>query len=173
MTQIIDLIQRSSMKILCARFVTAILIAATPIVALADPMPRAAQIASSGQVARAYVGKTDPWDKDCSGGIYFGSNGQARAWCAENSDSLGAGSWTADNQGRLCHQLTWYWPNGRRAGTSVGEYSCISHVVDRRGKLWRSWPNDSEWWPMDGESSLIRGYKFQSNVRQTRAKLGL
>ncbi|MDQ2092988.1 DUF995 domain-containing protein [Rhodobacteraceae bacterium 10Alg 79] len=136
-------------------------------------MPRGAQPASPTKVFQAYIGKTDLWDADCGGGIYFGPNGQARAWCSQNSDNLGAGAWSVQSDGQLCHELTWYWPNGQRSGMSAGDRACISHVVDRRGKLWRSWPESTEWWPIDENSGLVRGYKFQNDIRKTRSKLRL
>lgn len=151
----------------------AIVFLSVPAMSFADALPKGAQPANPQKVASAYVGKTDLWDTNCNGGIYFSANSQVRAWCSDNSNNLGAGTWSVDDQGRLCHQLTWYWPNGSRAGSSIGDRSCISHVVDRFGKLWRSWPSDPEWWPMGRNSSLVKGYKFQSDVRQTRENLGL
>jgi hypothetical protein len=155
------------------RLLTALCLLSVPAIALADPKPQGAQPANPQKVAQAYAGKTDLWEADCNGGIYFGPNWQARAWCADKSDNLGAGAWRVEDDGRMCNRLTWYWPNGNRAGRTRGEEICISHVADRRGKLWRSWPDSTEWWPMDGASGMVRGYKFQANVRETRSKLGL
>lgn len=163
----------AAMKVFARGLLSVVVFAYAPIMAKADPMPRGAQPASPSKVAQAYSGKTDLWETDCGGGIYFGPNGQARAWCSQNSDNLGAGTWYVQSDGQLCQELTWYWPNGQNAGASAGDRACISHVVDRRGKLWRSWPESSEWWPIDATSGLVRGYKFQNNVRHTRQKLNL
>ncbi|MGJ8615434.1 MAG: DUF995 domain-containing protein [Sulfitobacter sp.] len=161
------------MKIFSAGLVAAAILACAPIAASADPKPLGAKVASASQIARAYAGKTDLWDADCSGGIYYGGSAQARAWCAEKGNNLGAGTWSTDNNGNMCYKLKWYWPNGNRAGSSTGETSCISHVVDAAGRVWRSWPGDSEWWLMRGSSSMVRGYKFQDEVRRTQNRLGL
>ncbi|MCA0858708.1 DUF995 domain-containing protein [Phaeobacter italicus] len=143
-----------------------------PAVASADPMPRSAKIPDTQKVAKIYSGKTELWTNNCGGGIYFAPNGQARAWCANSSDNLGAGTWSIDANGRMCQNLIWYYPDGRRAGASPSDRSCISHVVDAWGTVWRSWPNDPEWWPVDKNAGFVRGYKFQTEVSQTRSKLG-
>ncbi|WP_424978247.1 DUF995 domain-containing protein [Leisingera sp. S232] len=162
------------------KLMAAVLLGAIPSLVLADPKPRSAKPASPQLVSKIYAGNTDLWAQGCNGGIYYSPNQQARAWCSDNSDSLGAGEWNVDSQGRLCHQLSWYWPNNSRAGKSLGDQACISHVVDRWGTVWRSWPNDTEWWPLSGKHSGIKkysgmkkGYKFHSNVEETRSKLGL
>jgi len=149
------------------------LIAAVPVAAMADPLPYKAKTPAPSQVIAAYIGKTEQWDADCDGGIYFGPNNQARAWCAQSSDSLGAGTWTVDSYGRMCHNLTWYWPNNGRAGSSPGEKSCIQHVVDRFDRVWRSYPGQSEWWPVKGDASLTRGYIYQNEVAGLKKKLGI
>ena len=142
--------------------------------AMADPKPKGAQFPNTEKIARAYGGKTDIWADNCNGGAYFAPTWQVRAWCADSSDNIGAGTWSVDAAGRLCHDMSWYFPDGSgRAGKSAGEQACINHVVDRSGKLWRNWPGDAEWWPMDASSGLVKGYKFRTNVQQTQAKLGL
>lgn len=160
------------MHALTAVVFTAVFSVVAPAVALADPIPRGAKPASREKISKAYVGKTDLWDSGCGGGIYFSPSGQARAWCKESSDSLGAGTWSIDANGNLCQDLTWYWPNTGTAGASPGADTCISHVVDRWGQLWRSWPGDENWWPVDRNAGLVRGYKFQSQILDTRSKLG-
>ncbi|UOA33904.1 hypothetical protein DSM110093_03739 (plasmid) [Sulfitobacter sp. DSM 110093] len=150
-----------------------LLIAALPLGALADPLPYGAKTPTASQVRSAYIGKTEKWDADCSGGIYFGANNQARAWCAQSGDSLGAGEWTVDAYGRMCHNLTWYWPNNGRAGSSPGEKSCVLHVADRFDRIWRSYPGQSEWWPVKGDASLSSGYVFQNQVVALKRKLGI
>lgn len=160
------------MKNLSAILSSAILISSICTVALADAKPKGWKPASPTKIAKAYAGKTDIWDTGCSGGIYFAPNNEARAWCAESSDNLGAGTWSVDNKGQVCQNITWYWPNNERAAASDSDILCISHVVDRTGRMWRSWPNDPEWWPMGRSSGLVKGYKFQTNVLQARSELG-
>ncbi|MBQ4806179.1 MULTISPECIES: DUF995 domain-containing protein [Phaeobacter] len=154
------------------KLVAAALSCILPMAAAADPLPRSAKIASPQKIAKIYSGKTELWTNNCGGGIYFGPGGQARAWCADQSENLGAGTWSVDANGQMCQDLVWYYPSGRRAGASASDKSCISHVVDAWGVMWRSWPNDPEWWPMGKDAGLVRGYKFQTQVRQTRSKLG-
>lgn len=165
---------------LAAKLIATALLGTIPTFVLADPKPRSAKPAPPQLIASIYAGNTDIWAEGCNGGIYYSSNRQARAWCGENSDSLGAGEWKVDPQGRVCHQLFWHWPDGNRAGKSLGEETCISHVVDRWGTVWRSWPNDPQWWPLAGKRSGIKkysgmkkGYKFHSNVKEVRSRLGL
>jgi hypothetical protein len=150
-----------------------LLVAALPVSALADPLPFGAKTPAPSQIIAAYIGKTEQWGGDCDGGIYFGPNNQARVWCAQSSDSLGAGSWTVDEYGRMCHDLTWYWPSNGRAGSSPGEKSCILHVVDRFDRVWRSYPGQTEWWPVKGDPNLIRGYIYQNEVLALKNKLGV
>ncbi|UYV36160.1 DUF995 domain-containing protein [Rhodobacteraceae bacterium D3-12] len=146
---------------------------AVPSLGIADPKPRNAQPATAAKITKIYAGKTDVWDTDCGGGIYFGPNGQARAWCATNPDTLGAGTWYATNQGQLCHKLKWYYPQGSGAGVSAEQTSCIDHVDKRWGNTYRNYADSAEWWPIDDYSGPKRGYKFQANVKAARAKLGL
>ncbi|WP_293572726.1 DUF995 domain-containing protein [Phaeobacter sp.] len=145
---------------------------AVPAASVADPLPRGAKIANPQKIAKIYSGKTELWTNNCGGGVYFAPNGQARAWCADQGENLGAGTWAVDANGRMCQDLVWYYPDSGRAGASANDRSCISHVVDRWGVVWRSWPNDPEWWPMDKNAGFVRGYKFQAQVGQTRSKLG-
>ena len=149
------------------------LLVSTAVAASSDPMPRGAKIPSPEKVESAYVGKTGLWGDDCNGGIYYGPGGQARAWCADASESLGAGPWTVDDHGRLCTNLIWYWPNGSYAGSSPGTYDCIMHVEDGLGFLWRSWPSSDEWWPLLRDPNHVSRYRFQSEVRETKSRLGI
>jgi len=150
-----------------------VVLATVPFCAIADPLPHGARTPTPQQIMAVYVGKTAIWDENCGGGIYFGSNNQARAWCAENSESLGAGEWRVDAYGRMCHDLTWYWPNKGRAGRSAGEKSCIRHVVDRFDRVWRSHPGQTEWWPVNDDPNLVRGYMFRNDIIATKRKLGI
>ncbi|MDQ2092158.1 DUF995 domain-containing protein [Marimonas arenosa] len=155
------------------QLLTAALLVALPGWSAADSKPRGAQPASYEKIATAYAGKTELWGDNCNGGIYFAPNWQARAWCADTSENFGAGRWSVEPGGLVCHDLTWYWPNGARAGASPGGKTCVSHVVDRWGKLWRNWPGSAEWWPLDGSGALVRGYKLQQQVQQTQRRLGM
>lgn len=153
--------------------ISAILMSA-PSIASADPQPKNAQPASAAKIAKAYAGKTDLWETDCGGGIYFGPNGQARAWCADNPNVLGVGTWSADDTGQLCHKLRWFARQGSsRATSGPVETTCIAHLDKRWGDLYRSFPGDNEWWALNEFSGLTRGYKYQANVKAARAKLGL
>lgn len=139
----------------------------------ADPRPRNATAATQAQIVKIYAGRTELWKENCNGGIYFAPNWQVRAWCADSPGSLGAGTWTVDNLGNMCYTLTWYWPNGNRAGASVADQECIAHIEAGWKDIWRSWPGDAEWWPVDRRSDLTRGFVFQSEVDATRSRLGL
>ena len=153
---------------------TAVVALSMAAAAQADTKPRGAQLASPEKIAAAYSGKTDLWQDNCGGGIYFSPNNLARAWCEKDADVVGAGTWSIDDAGRLCQKLNWYYPDSNGgAGKSEGERNCINHVVDRWGKLWRNWPGDTEWWPVDSSSGLVRGYKFRSNVEQAESRAGL
>lgn len=153
--------------------VCALTLSALPAVTHADPKPRNARPAPVEKVIKAYSGKTDLWSTGCEGGIYLAPNNQARAWCSENPENLGAGDWTVSYDGTLCQNLKWYWPEGGRAGSSAEESLCISHVVDNWGNLWRNWPGDAEWWPITLSSdNMKRGYVFQNEVQQARGQLG-
>ncbi|NUH63725.1 DUF995 domain-containing protein [Sulfitobacter sp. S0837] len=150
-----------------------IFLAALPVSAMADPLPPGARTPAPQQIMAAYMGKTAIWTENCEGGIYFGPNNQARAWCAQNNTSLGAGKWSVDAYGRMCHELTWYWPNNGRAGRSAGESSCIQHVVDRFDRVWRNYPGQTDWWPVKGDPNLVRGYTFRDEISATQRKLGI
>lgn len=138
----------------------------------ADEVPAGASIPSSYDITKTYVGRTEIWDEGCSGGIYYGPNGQARAWCGENSSGFAAGYWSADASGRMCHQLTWYFIADGKVGSSLGERACTSHLLDERRKVWRNWPGSDEWWPAENDS-LVRGYRFQNEILAVRRLMGL
>ena len=150
------------------------LVASLPVAAAADPKPRNARPAPAGKVIATYSVKTDIWGQDCQGGIYFSPNNQARAWCSEQSENMAAGTWSVSADGTLCQDLTWFYPDGSGAGSSSSEPLCIQHVVNGWGVMYRSWPGDSEWWPVtSSNSSFKRGYVFQSDVNAAKNKLGL
>jgi len=150
------------------------LLASLPAAAIADPKPRNARPAPVDKVIATYTGKTDLWAQNCEGGIYFSPNQQVRAWCAESSENMAAGTWSVSADGTLCQNLTWYYPEGNGAGSAPSEPLCIQHVVNGWGVMFRSWPGDSEWWPVtNANNSLKRGYVFQSDVDEAKSKLGL
>ncbi|WP_425044047.1 DUF995 domain-containing protein [Primorskyibacter sp. S87] len=138
----------------------------------ADPKPKGATGASAQAVANLYGGMTQTW-KTCQGGIYYGPNWEAQAWCGKNPDNVGIGKWRVDNKGRVCHDLTWYWPNSDGYGSKQDGGECISHVTDAEGNLWRSWPQDSEWWRATGSKSLNKGFTYKSKVRRAKRKMKL
>lgn len=161
------------MKPFGSGLLAALMIATAPSIAAADPKPATAKPAKPAKVIRAYAGKTDIWADGCSGGMYYSPEGQARAWCSESRENFGAGTWSVSADGVMCQDVTWYWPNQGRAGSSQAGRSCIEHVTDWTGQIWRSWPGSSEWWPMDRYSSPVRGFKFRDEVYATRSSLGL
>lgn len=140
--------------------------------ALADPKPQGAKPADPNTVAQLYGGKTQIW-KGCQGGIYFGSGWEASAWCKKHSDNVGVGTWKVDGKARVCRDLTWYWPEGDSRGSKPDNLGCIEHVVAPDGTIWRSWPDENEWWSMSGDDSLVKGDKFKSKKRKNSKKLGL
>lgn len=144
---------------------------ATPV--LADELPSGATTPSTYALTRTYLGHTEIWQQNCGGGIYYGPNGQARAWCRNNPSGFGAGTWTVDVYGRMCHQLSWYYLAGGTVGSSPGERTCTSHVVDPRNRMWRNWPNSNEWWPANGDGVLVRGYQFQDQIISVKRRLGI
>lgn len=149
------------------------LLMASAVAAASDPLPYGAKTPTAQKIEAAYLGKTGLWKTNCNGGIYYGPGGTARAWCADESESLGAGPWSVDNYGRLCTDLIWYWPDEKRAGSSPGGHECILHVEDRWGYLWRNWPPSNDWWPMSKDKTLVRGYRFQTDVLRTKSRLGI
>lgn len=141
--------------------------------ALPENAPGAGERADPQQVARLYAGKTDLWGGDCGGGIYFSPEMQARAWCRASPDAFGAGSWSVDAQGRICHTLTWYWADGGGAPESgEPETSCVEHAEDSRGRIWRRWPGDPDWWRMQNSALPVQGYKFRRQVSAARKATG-
>jgi hypothetical protein len=139
----------------------------------ADPLPPGAKTPDAPAIAAAYLGRTELWESDCGGGIYFGPNGQARAWCATKPEVFAAGTWAVDTFGRLCHELRWYVQSGGGPISSPGDRTCTTHVSDRRGRLWRKWPQSNEWWLMQEGDGMRRGYLFQEQVRSAKRMMGI
>jgi hypothetical protein len=139
----------------------------------ADPLPPGAKTPQASILAGAYLGRTELWESDCGGGIYFGPRGQARAWCATNPSGFAAGNWSVDAYGRMCHDLRWYYKSGGRVGSSSGEKTCITHVSDRRGRIWRNWPESNDWWLLKEGDGVRRGYLFQDKILAAKRWMGI
>ncbi len=152
-------------------FAAAFALAAAPV--LAEVAPGTAVRADPQKVARLYAGKTDLWGGDCGGGIYLSPQMEARAWCAASPEAFAAGRWSVDTQGRLCHTLSWYWPDGGKTGSGEPETSCVEHVEDSRGRIWRRWPGDPKWWPLQRTDRPVSGYKYKRRVAAARAAAGI
>ena len=157
----------------CLLIAAAVLVSYTSLNAAADVLPAGARTPAPAQVVSAYVGRTDLWKDDCGGGVYYGPNSTSRAWCQSSPSGFAAGSWTVDQFGRMCQQLTWYWSSNGHSGSSLGDHSCINHVVDRKGRIWRNWPGDKEWWPLGADSDLVGGYVFQEKVLRAKRGMGI
>lgn len=141
--------------------------------ALADPKPKGAKPTSGQVVANYYVGKTQAW-KSCKAGIYYGGQWQAQAFCEKKGKSVGVGTWSVSANGKLCHDIIWYWPDGDGYGSKPQDRpDCISHVTDPDGVIWRKWDNDKDWWKLEGSKNLTKGFKFKSKVNRMRKKLGV
>jgi hypothetical protein len=150
---------------------TALLLSGTNL--SAEPLPSGAKLPQASEIRGTYIGRTELWESDCGGGIYFGPRGEARAWCATKPDVFGAGTWSVDAHGRMCHNLRWYYKSGRTVGNSMGGQDCISHVSDRRGRIWRNWPGSNEWWLLQEGATVQRGYIFQNQIRMAKRKMGI
>ena len=146
-----------------------------PMAGIADPKPKGARNASAQTVANAVAGKTHNW-KDCKGGIYYGGKWQAQAWCNKDGPAVGLGTWSVNSKGRLCHDLTWYWPKGDGYGSKrepVTARNCDDHVIAPDGVMWRSWGGEKDWWKFDTNPNLVKGFKHKRKINQLRRKLGV
>lgn len=143
--------------------------------AIADPKPNGAKAADPQMIANFHAGKTHNW-KSCKGGIYYGANWQAQAWCEKSGKSVGLGQWRVDARGQICHELTWYWKKGDGVGSKKGEVSkedCHEHVVDEIGTVWRSWGGEKDWWPLASNKSIVKGFKHKAKINRLRRQLGV
>lgn len=145
---------------------------ASAVPAFAGDAPSTGVRADPQKVARLYAGRTDLWGGTCGGGIFFSPDMQARAWCSASPEAFGAGSWSIDTEGRLCHTLRWYWPDGGKPGAGAAERSCVEHAEDARGRIWRRWPGDPGWWRMKNTDQPVRGYRFKRQVAAARGAAG-
>jgi hypothetical protein len=144
-------------------------------VASADPKPPGAKYANPQIVANSVAGSTHLW-KSCNGGIYYGGNWQAQAWCNKDGPSVGIGTWSVDRKGRLCYKLTWYWPKGDGLGSKskpVTDKECDDHLVSKDGTLWRSWGGEPDWWKFHSNPNRVKGFKYKSKINRLRKKLGV
>jgi hypothetical protein len=80
--------------------------------AQADPKPKPSAALSAQVVANTYAGRMQVW-KSCKGGVYFGGNWEAVAYCSKNKNSVGVGTWnTKGRQGLLSNNMAFCkrWP---------------------------------------------------------------
>ena len=161
-------------KIKCASALSVALTLCFGGLAMANSLPPGTRAPTADQLAAAYAGKTDLWPDNCGGGIYYGANGTAKAWCRTNSENFASGQWSITSDGRLCTDLNWFWPNPNGgAGSSSGGINCILHASGPTGGLWRSW-DGKDWWKMrPSTSGLKSGYVFRGDIERTRQRLGL
>lgn len=151
-----------------------VLLAGTPALVAADPKPQNAKPADPQTIANAFAGKTFKW-KTCKGGIYYGANWQAQAYCNREGPAVGIGTWSVDANARICHALTWYWFEGDEVGSKsepVTDRNCEEHLVDPSGRIWRSWGGETEWWDFPS-SYMKKGFLLKSKVTRLRKKLGV
>lgn len=137
--------------------------------AQADPKPVGAKAMDRQALANLYAGRTHTW-KDCKAGIYYGGGWEAQAFCEKSGKAVGVGTWSVKAGGKLCRQLNWYWPEGGSVGTKAEEEKCVEHVVDSNGTVWRSWPDDADWWRFN-DKNTPKGFKHKRKVNQMRKKL--
>ncbi|MCA0929031.1 DUF995 domain-containing protein [Ruegeria profundi] len=141
-------------------------------IAWADPKPRGAKAADPNRVVELYRGKTQIWNV-CGGGLYYGTNGQASAWCRKHKHIVALGTWRVDRNARVCREIIWHWPEGESIRSKSDGVVCIEHVVAPDGSIWRSWPDESEWWSMSGDRGLLKGDRFKSQKKRRARKMGL
>ena len=156
---------------LLGSFVSASL-AITATTALADPKPRPSKPASAQQIANKFVGTTQIW-KSCSGGIYFGGNWDATAYCDKNKNSVAVGKWTTQG-GKLCYKVLWHFVKDGKLSTKERAKCELSFVTDADGQMWHRWGDDKDWWrgfPKD--KNFSKGDKFKRKSAKVRKNLGI
>lgn len=137
--------------------------------AVADPKPSGLKPMDAQQLANLYAGRTDTWTRNCGGGIYFGGGWEAQATCTKKGDSVGLGKWSVNRKGKVCWELTWYWPDGDGVGSKVEDKNCVTVLLDPQGVVWRNWDGDKDWWKMDVNKD--RSFKFKRPITKLRKKL--
>jgi hypothetical protein len=140
--------------------------------AQADPKPPGARATDAQTLANLYAGKSQLWNS-CKGGIYYGGQWQAQAFCSKDGESVGLGEWSVTRRGEVCHELTWYWSAGDGVGSKKDAKDCISHVTDPQGVIWRKFENDADWWKVENSKSFVEGFKMKSKVSKMRRKVSL
>lgn len=141
--------------------------------ALADPKPKHAKAASAQMIANKYAGRMHVW-KSCKGGVYFGSNWEAVAYCSKHRNAVGIGQWSTQG-GKLCHKITWYSVKDGKLSTKPKEMKCDVHMLtDQDGQVWHSWESDTDWWQgFPREEHFTKGNKYKRQVRRLRKKFGV
>lgn len=141
--------------------------------AVADPKPSQAKAISAQVMANKFAGRTHVW-KSCKGGVYFGSNWEAVAYCGKHKNSVGVGQWSTQG-GKLCRKITWYFVKGGQLQSKPEEVKCdLQMVTDQDGQFWHNWQNDSDWWrgyPKD--KSFPKGNKHKRQINKLRQKYGV
>ena len=148
---------------------------------LADPQPEGAKKAPPQQVANFYAGKTQFWSTCNGGGIYYDGGWEARAYCNNRGESVGLGTWSISKNGRICHDLTWYWQDGDGSVKSddkpVSDRNCDDIVLAPDGTLWARWvhqkTDSNAWWRLNTSDSIKTGNKLKGKIKRTRRKLGV
>lgn len=137
---------------------------------LTDPKPTNAKPVAAQSLANLYAGRTDNWKRNCGGGIYFGGEWQAQAYCNNNGEAVGLGEWSVTRDGRVCWHLTWYWQEGDSYGSKQEEKACTRNLVDAEGRVWRTWQSTpGEWWQMNVNDR--KTFKLKRPIRKLRKKL--
>lgn len=140
--------------------------------AQADPKPRPAKALSAQMVANKFVGHMQVW-KSCNGGIYFGGNWEAVAYCSKSKNSVGVGTWSTKG-GKICYQLNWFFVKDGVLSKKTNPAKCeVEMVSDKDGQVWHSWVSDKDWWrgyPRD--KSFPKGNKYKRQIAKLRASYG-
>lgn len=152
--------------IILAAVFAATTLAMTP--AQADPKPSGAKPPDAQVLANLYAGRTQLW-RSCKAGIYFGAKWEAQAYCEKSGKSVAIGKWSVSRDGKLCHDMTWYWKEGDGYG-SKKDGGCVRHLVDADGTMWRKWDSDPEWWRFN-EERTPKGFKYKNKVNRLRKQL--
>lgn len=152
--------------------------AATP--SLADGKPKGAKKAPAQQVANFYAGKTQTWKSCNGGGIYYGGQWQAQAYCNKNTPSVGIGTWSVNAQGRICHDLTWYWREDGKVKSNhkpVGPRNCDDVALAPDGNMWARWVHEKSksdaWWNLTQSENVQSGNKLKGKINRMRRQFGI
>ncbi|MGV6803237.1 MAG: DUF995 domain-containing protein [Ruegeria sp.] len=159
----------------------AVISIATTTVGIADPRPQGAKKAPPQEVANFYAGKTQSWSSCNGGGIYYGGGWQAQAYCKEDGESVGIGTWSISRNGRICHDLTWYWRDEdgsvKSSDKPVSDRNCDDIVMASDGTLWARWVHKKTeadaWWNLNRSESIRQGNKLKGKINRMRRNLGV